>query len=138
MPNKASVSELRSALATHRKKARRGRLPLQLSQRAMAYARDRHAQGASSDDIARELGVRVVTVTAWMRDIDTRAESVGDSTGLSLIPMVLSRQAPSPSTSGEIDIEFPSGVRIRASGMGRRALVEIIGAMGRASRQTAR
>jgi hypothetical protein len=93
-------------IADLRNGRRRWRCPAELKRRVVGFARERRADGASWDQIAREVGVAGSALKRWV-DADG-AEEVG-----ALVPVALRRDnAGVPAVTGTLALVSPGGYRL--------------------------
>jgi transposase-like protein len=128
--------QLRVALSKHRGCKRYGKYPDDLRKRAIAYSVERRRAGASVAEIAAELGVQDSTAGAWSSSaIERRSvpSSMGrdNATALSLVPVVVRPESASTLRHTRLEVEFPDGTRLTASGLGGRDFVEAIESLRR-------
>jgi transposase len=77
MPGSREAVQLRAEILRYREQTRAGKYPTDLRERAEAYVQQRIGAGATSAEIAAELGVRKSTADRWA--------SGGDHTGEGLL-----------------------------------------------------
>jgi hypothetical protein len=136
MAKTASGAQLRTALAKYREVKPYGKYPRALRDEAAAYCRERHKEGLTAAHLAEELGVNVATTSVWIAPDRSRFERAAltapakSASGLSLVPVVV-RPEPSSSRMGRLEVEFPDGTRLAASGIGARELLEAIESLRR-------
>ena len=128
-------AQIRGALSKYREGMRYGKYPQDLQLRAVEYARDRRRAGASVAAIAAELGVHDVTARAWAsapKEPGSRSTRTVQepAAGLSLVPVVI-RPDPTTARLTRLEVEFPDGTRLAASGIGARDLVDAIESLRR-------
>jgi len=128
--------QLRMALSKHRERRRHGKYPDELRRRAVEYCAERRRAGASVVEIARELGVQDATAGAWASRAVKRippeaAAPVSRSSALSLVPVVVRPEVHSAPRHTRLEVEFPDGTRLSASGLAGRDLVEAIESLRR-------
>jgi hypothetical protein len=130
MSGSRDAVQLRAALSRYREQKRYGKYPIELQERAVAYARERARAGARAAEIAAELGVYQTTADRWASGRGRSAESPLPSTpqaikSLPLVPVVVRpehRDAPSI----RLKLAFPDGTRMQVSGIAGRDLAETI------------
>jgi hypothetical protein len=111
-----------AALQHNRGRSGRGiRYPKELHEEAVAYTRSRQQEGHRLGDIARDLGLKTVTLSRWLKE----------SQGVSLRPVeILASPHPietSPSVTG-VTMTLPNGIRIE--GLGLDSVVSLLRHIG--------
>jgi hypothetical protein len=135
MSRSRDAVQLRAALSRYREQKRYGKYPIELQERAVAYARDRARAGAMAAEIAAELGVHQATADRWTSGRERSAESPLPSTpqalnSLSLVPVVV-RPEHRDVPSIRLKLAFPDGTRMQVSGIAGHDLAEAIEALRR-------
>ena len=129
-------AQLCNALSKFRERQRYGKYPQQLREQALAYCAEQSRSGATVTDLAAELGVYEATVSKWLsagrRHLPEAASStVTRAAGLSLVPIVVRPEPSQTSRVARMEVEFPDGTRLAASGIGGRELAEAIESLRR-------
>ena len=129
------AAQLRAALSKYRERTRYGKYPLDLHQRAVAYCLERSRAGASLPEIVSELGVRDDTVKLWASAAGKPASRTSRTVTqaapeVSLVPVVIRSQSTAARLT-RLEVEFPDGTRLVASGVGGRELVDAIESLRR-------
>lgn len=126
-----TATQLRQKLADCRKSKGFNRYDAALKQEAARYARARRSQGPGVTVIAKELGVAVATVEAWLRL--GQSESLiprgqrherSDAGSLSLVPVVVRPEA--QRVVSRLEVDFGDGTRLQATGIAADDLARAI------------
>ncbi len=129
MNNVSEAHEIREQIRAFRAKTRWGRLPEALQIRGRAYAQQRREQGGKWKQIASELGVHGVTAQQWGSS-DAKNGSVAPAEPV-LMPVVVKHKNAAKDALDRVEVEFPNGVRVRASGVGAQGLEQLMRMLGR-------
>jgi transposase-like protein len=125
-------AELRGELRKFRERKRHGKYPEPLRTRAIAYSLERRRAGASVVEIAGELGVTDATASVWSSPAGKASVTAGVQTGakrssmMPLMPVVVRAEPTMTTRLTRLEVEFPDGTRLSASGLEGRDLVEAI------------
>lgn len=135
MSGSRDAAQLRAALSRYREQKRHGRYPSELSERAVAYARERSRSGARAAEIAAELGVHEATAGRWASGREPSVAALLPSRpkaaeSLPLMP-VLVRPERRDVPPLRLKLAFPDGTRMQVSGIAGRDLAEAIEALRR-------
>ena len=126
-----SAEQVRVALAKYRERVPHGRFPDDLRKQAMAYVRGRLGERAGFAAIAVELGVSETATRTWAKEAarPTKAAPRGASSAeASMLPLLI-RSAPEAAGGARLDVSFPDGTKVQASGMSGREMVDAITAL---------
>ena len=130
---KATAEDLRAALAKYRQSGRYVRYPEALRYKAQDYAQQRHQWGASVATISAELGVSAFTAKAWATPSavldDTWVKNSVACRPLSFVPVVVApetRDVTAPAETGQVEVQFADGTRLRATGFGTQGLIQAL------------
>ena len=127
--------QLRAALSRYREQTRAGKYPSALREQAEAYAQQRVRAGATSAEIAAELGVRKSTADRWASGGERSAEALRKAAptaprSFPLVP-VLVRPEHREVPPLRFRLAFADGTRMQVSGIASRDLAEAIEALRR-------
>ena len=112
----------KAALRHNQGRSGRGiRYPQQLHEEAVAYTRTRQQEGHRLPEIARDLELKTVTLTRWLKE--------SQSTSLRPVKILTSPRPieTSPSPTGVI-MTLPNGIRIE--GLGLESVVSLLRQIG--------
>ena len=126
-----SAEQLRGALAKYRERVSHGRFPDDLRNQAMAYVQGRLGERAAFAAIAAELGVSETATRTWAKEAVRPTKAAPRSASLAEVSMLplLVRPAPEPAGSVRLDVSFPDGTKVQASGISGREIVDTIAAL---------
>lgn len=132
------AGQLRGEFARHRDQHGGRAYPLLLRTRAVAYVSERTRQGASTLEIAAELGVGEGTVARWLGQrgqqalvgvgVEGAAAGVRGDDGPTFVPVVV-KDGRAGADEAHLEVVLPDGTRMQLRGLGVAALVEVMQAL---------
>lgn len=126
-----SAEHLRGELAKYRERVSHGRFPDDLRKQVIAHVQGRLGEKAAFAAIAAELGVSETAARTWAKEParPTRAAPRGAASAeVSMLPLLI-RPAPEATGGARLDVSFPDGTKVQASGMSGREMVDTITAL---------
>lgn len=131
MTQDAEAREIYEQVKAYRARKPRGRLPDAVQKLGQAYARKRREMGGSWAQIGTALGVLPVTAQQWAESASIEA-AADVRQAPALLPILVShKSAPPRVVADRIEVEFPNGVRLRATGLSEPTLERLVQTMGR-------
>jgi transposase len=115
MDVQARVAKLRAELARRAGAGTRGRFTQALREEALAVLRERAAQGATQEAVAKELGMSAWTLSRWSQRarVGSGAGGASPPAAAAFRPVrVVRREEGRPSSPGALTVHGPAGLRV--------------------------